>query len=402
MNEQIIPSFHQLNHTLSDEIYLNTGTCAPSINFVTESIIETYKKQEKLQLYPWIEAEQAFDSVRQRLADLLDVHHDQIVVTENTTQGLNMFLHGLHWRTDDEIITTNGEHVSSLAPCFSIAQRYGVKVRIIDILNKTDDEIVDEISHVVNDKTKLLLVSHITWNTGRVLPIEKLCALARAANVYSLIDGAQAVGQMNVNPVQIGCDVYAFPGHKWLLGPLGTGSLYMRGEIIQAISPINPGYYSIEGFKWDGTLKWKQSGQKFESSTRNVAPFVGLARSIVFIQEIGIHNIEKRIHILSEQLRTNLELLQGVKVNDMNSQIVHGLISCTIDKIDYHDLVEFLAKKNIFTRSITRPKGLRISVHAFNTEEELTTFISVLEKGIRKLRKHPFVQLNTDSYLLHE
>ncbi|MFC7442272.1 aminotransferase class V-fold PLP-dependent enzyme [Laceyella putida] len=381
------PRFQDLCPQLGASLYLNTGTCAPLLDPIHEAIAQANHFLQYPSAKPWLFTENACTQVRLKLAALLRAHPDEIVLTENGTFGLNTVIAGIPWREGDEIIITSHEHVSSLIPCFSIAKRYHLKVTILHLHGKTDEAVIGELLQLINKRTRLIIMSHITWNTGRILPVAEICQLARAHQVFTLIDGVQGAGQIEVDVKAIGCDAYALSGHKWLLGPTGTGACYVSASLLEQLWPLASGYCSITGFSLDGEIDWKTNSEKLEYSTKNTALYTGLGRSLELLEQYQLPAITSHIHCLATWFKEQLQLLSGVTLFTDLTFPTSGLVSCHIDGVSYEAVLEHCHKQRLYIRYLPRPEGIRFSIHAFNSQEELIRALMIFEEAIAYGRK---------------
>ena len=222
--------------------YLNTGTNGPLPKLAVDAMQKEIEKEFREGRYlPFIKELYAdMDIVRNHLSGMLGASYEEIALTQSTTEGLNIILWGLRWKPGDEVITTSMEHPSGLAPLALIKSRYGIVVKYVDVEygEKYDEsKFLFDVEQMITDKTRLLLISHVSFSTGLTFPLKKITDLCHANNVYVLVDGAQGVGAIPVNMHELGVDFYAFTGRKWLCGPEGVGALYVSRKRISEVDP---------------------------------------------------------------------------------------------------------------------------------------------------------------------
>ena len=205
---------------LKNSIYMNTGGTGPLPITVLSEIHDTYEKIGE----GGPDVNTIRDPIKSRLEDtrdvishLLNVSSDEITFTRSISEGLSIIAYGLDWVTGDEVIVTDEEHPSSILIWLSLAKRYGVKVRKLQ-LQRSKEDYLRSLENLINDKTKLISLSHVTTDTGTRLPAKEICNLAHSKNVMVGFDGAQSVGQFEVDLKDMDCDFYAGTGHKWVLG----------------------------------------------------------------------------------------------------------------------------------------------------------------------------------------
>jgi L-cysteine/cystine lyase len=191
--------------------------------------------------------------VRMRVADLVGAHADQISLTSSTTDGCNIALAGLDLAPDDEIVTTDQEHFGLAGPVFAS----GARVRVARVGDLSGDELVDAIAAEVNERTKLVAVSHVLWTNGHVVDVH---AVRGRTGVPILVDGAQSVGAIDVDVGEL--DFYTVSGQKWLCGPESTGALYVRD--VDALRVARPGYFAQESFEPGGEFVVRAGATRFD------------------------------------------------------------------------------------------------------------------------------------------
>lgn len=213
-------------------VYLNTGTNGPLPQRSHETLLSQATvelEQGRIRPECYVHLQQEKNRVRGDLATLLGSASDEIALTHNTTEGMNIALMGLNWERGDEVVTATTEHPGGLNPLAVLRQRYGVRIHQIEIARK-DSHPMEELSRVLNPRTKAVILSHISWSTGMVLPMREMTELAHGVGALVICDGAQSGGMIALDVSDLGVDAYALSGQKWLCGPDGTGALFLRRE----------------------------------------------------------------------------------------------------------------------------------------------------------------------------
>ena len=293
---------------LQKSTYMNTGWSGPSPTRVLDRIRQTLEQEAaegpatpKFLLIQ----EVIFDAARKAVAAFLNADEEEIALTQSTTEGLNIVVNGLPWKQGDQVITFNLEHSSVLMPLFFLQQRYGVRIDVIELSPRESPEgILAKVREALSLDTKLVALSHIQYSCGLPMPLKEIGELVRDSGIHLLVDGAQAVGQMPVDLHDLGCDFYALPGQKWLLGPEGVGALYIRKELIPQVAPTAVSSSAVT--QWDPAgnyLPQETSMRKFHLTTQSAALAAGLVEAINFIQEIGVAEIQQRTLALASQLK---------------------------------------------------------------------------------------------------
>ena len=230
---------------LANLTYMNTGWSGPPPRRAAEAM----KARTDLEMDRGPTTADVYESggqiqaaARRAAARLLNAPLDSVLVTRNTTEGLNIVMSGLDWREGDEIITCNLEHGSVLSPSFHAGLRYGVKVNVVSLdPHDSWDTIVEKFEAAFTANTRMVFVSHIQYSTGLRMPAERLAALARERGALIMLDGAQTGGHIHLDMTESGFDFYSIPGQKWVLGYEGVGALYIRPGLTEKVHPAHTG-----------------------------------------------------------------------------------------------------------------------------------------------------------------
>jgi L-cysteine/cystine lyase len=364
----------------NDFAYLNTGSSGPP----PYHVIEATRKADDLCSGPayldgvglfYRQAEYA-SQAREAAARLIGAGPDDVALTQNTTHGMNLGVASINWREDDEAISVTTEHPGCLAPLHNLKRRYGVKVRLVE-----PPVTPEKIDALLTPKTRLVALSHVDWTNGEVLPLQEICALARDRGVLSLVDGAQSIGNIEVDVPATGADMYALTGHKWVLGPEGMGAFYVRPGLA-AYSP-NVGFMSIPSpanFNAKGDYELRPDARRFEASTMSPALAAGFAAAVSAVYERGSAGFEE-IRWKADLLANHLSELPRVTVRSPRPA-QSGLVSFGVEGVEPDEVVERLLEQRFVLRYVPGPNTyVRASTHLFNTKEELVT----LAEAIRKL-----------------
>ena len=309
---------------------------------------------------------EAYTRAREAAARLIRAAPEDVALTQNTTHGMNLGVNSLIWKAGDEVISTTTEHPGCLAPLHALRDRFGVKLNLI-----SPPVTPEKIEESLNSKTRLVALSHVDWTTGEVLPLEEICAAARAHGALALVDGAQSIGNIPANVPETGADMYAFTGHKWLLGPEGMGALYVRPDC-RTHSP-NIGFLSLANpadFGADGDYRLHSGARRFEASTMSPALAGGFAQALEAAAgrgDAGLEEIHRRaellMDLLSENPRVTLHTPRPAQT---------GLVSFEVKGVPAKEAAERLLEQRFVVRFIPGPNHyVRASVHLFNPEEEL-------------------------------
>lgn len=369
---------------LDHNVYLNTGTFGPMPTVVADEIRRAYGEIEQQGTFSpaifWQMELEGFEAVRGQVAGLLHAQAAEIALTRNVTDGINIVLHGLDWRAGDEVILTDHEHPSGTVPWLALAERAGVQLRWLELLDDAD-EIVARFERLLGPRTRLAQLSHVSCLTGLRLPIERLCTLARQAGVLTLVDGAHAEGQFAVDVAALGCDFYAACGHKWLLGPQGVGMLFVRGNLIELLRPMWLGWDVAQPFdRLNRSYQLQTTAARFEQSTRAWPLYLAFGKAVEHIESIGLAEIEARVHMLRSQFIMDLSSIPGATVLSPIDPIMGtGLVTVRVAGWPYDVLQQRLWEEHrIITNVIREFDALRFSLAFFTSEAELNITLEAI------------------------
>ncbi|OUN01681.1 MAG: hypothetical protein BAA04_00895 [Firmicutes bacterium ZCTH02-B6] len=360
---------------LKEQVYLNTGVSGPPPARVVEQELAWVRRlaehgpgrMDVLQ-----ESTAELDRVRATLAKLIGARTEEIALTHNCSEGLAIVAAGLPLAAGDEVLVTDLEHISGLLPWFHLARQRGVRVRRVAAQRAHLQ--VDDVRASLSDRTRLICMSHVAYNTGAVLPVADVAALARERGIWLLVDGAQGPGQLPVDVKALGCHFYAAAGQKWLLGPDGTGFLYVDETATDAVAVTLIGWASVTHEDRPAEeFRFHPGARRFEVAGKHVPSFAALGEAAAMWQELDPVAVRARILSLVARLREALAGIPGVEVLSPGPEpLGSGLLVFRIDGVDAETAVNALWERHrIVCRWLPKPRAVRASVHAFNTEDDL-------------------------------
>ena len=338
-------------------------------------------------------ATQRYQDAHESISDFIGGKGGVTVFTRNTTEAINMVASGLDLQAGDRIVTTVVEHHSNLLPWIRLRQK-GIEVAIVQPGQDGIFEI-EAFDEAITENTQLVAVSHVSNVLGTVQPVREIATICKERGAYFLVDGAQSVPHFPVDVQQMGCDFFCFSGHK-MLGPTGTGVLWMRDTVDALVSPLMIGGGTVEDVTTDGyTLI---SGyQRFEGGTPNISGAIGLGRAVKYLEDLGMDAVYRHEEKLTARLLSGLAGIDHVIVQgpqDLKNRI--SVISFTIDKIHPHEVAYLLDEKAaIQVRSgdhccipLMRYLGLekgtvRASLYVYNNLAEIDLLIETIEEIAR-------------------
>ena len=367
----------------TSRIYLNNGTFGPMPTPVVQAMQERlqYELQNgRLGTEAFERMKSVYDEARTYVARLLNADVQEIALTDNTGEGMNIISFGINWQEGDEVITTNHEHISALAPLYQLRDRYGVVIHVADLGPLADRPALEVIEPLVTTRTRMIVLSHVTWTTGAVVDIAAVNRFAHERSIPVLIDGAQSAGDITIDVKALDVDFYAIPMQKWLCGPDGTGALYVNKASLHYITPTYVGYWSV---KHEPGIEWELAdfAQRFELGGRQTAALAGQTAVLKWMEEtVGNEWLFERIQALSTYTYNALKQIPKVKM--LTPQVgASGLIGFTLGDLDVTEVVKKLHDEhNIYIRNIPSTNSLRVSTGFYNTEEEIDTLVQALAK----------------------
>ena len=368
--------------TLRDKAYFNYGAQGILPEPALQAMIDYYRDLENhapLSTETGMANLEIFSKTRACLVEELNAEDQTLVLTENVSLGCNIALWGLDWRPGDHVIRTENEYPGVVAAIDALARRFQLKIDVVSV-PREPDRLLSELARIIRPETRLLSVSHITWDTGRILPIEAIVSLCRRHGVRVLVDGAQSAGALPLDLDRIGADFYAFTGHKWLCGPEGGGGLFIGRDAMKSLRPTFVGWRGIVMDQAGPRLH--ADGRRFEIGTSSVALLVGLQKAVELHRQWG-SGPERfaRARMLAVRFWQGLRTLAAeVRLECLQpDEPDAGLVFFRVPRCDGPSLARYLEAQNLFIRHIPTRDCMRASLHYLNLPEEVDRLIT----GIR-------------------
>ena len=373
---------------LADKSYFNYGGQGPMSRQALEAIYQAYEYLQTKgpfsgQVGMWIKEQT--ERTKQAIAQEINGPVDSITLTEDVTVGCNIPMWGLPWQAGDRLLISDCEHPGVVAIAQELGRRFQVGIDVCQLLPTVNGgDPVQVIADSLTPQTKLLVISHIFWNSGQVLPLGSVIKLCHERGVKVLVDAAQSVGMIPVDVTALNVDFYAFTGHKWWGGPEGLGALYVNPNLWETLAPTFIGWRGIITDQNAQPIRWQKGGKRYEIATSAYPLMFGLQRAIALQNEWG--DIEERyqqILHLSHYLWSKLQKINHVQCL-LNTAPTSGLVSFQLlDKKHHELLVTFLENQhNILLRTILYPSCVRACVNYFTTVEEIDQMLLRIEDFI--------------------
>lgn len=395
--------FPMLNQTMHQKplVYLDSAATAQKPLAVIDAITDFYRKHYgtvhravyELALHSTTEYQHAREKVRAFLNAAKD---EEIIFTRGTTESINLVAYSFgkaFIKPGDEILISAMEHHSNIVPWQLLCEDRGAVLKVIPI-NEKGELLMDEYAKLLNPRTRLVAITHISNSLGTLNPIKQIVAMAHQTGAKVLVDGAQSAPHLKVDVQDLDVDFFVFSGHK-LMGPTGIGVLYGKADLLNQMPPYQGGGDMIEKVTFEKTT-YNVLPLKFEAGTPMIAEVLGLGAAIDYIQSIGLDAIRNWEHELLTYATQQLEQVPGLKIIGQAAQ-KGALISFVIERIHPLDIGTFLDLRGIAIRTghhcaqpvmrfFNTPATARASFACYNTKEEVDYLVSSLQDTVRRLK----------------
>ncbi|MDI1233928.1 MAG: aminotransferase class V-fold PLP-dependent enzyme [bacterium] len=322
------------------------------------------------------------NKTKNQLAELVGCNYDELIITRNTTESLDIIISGIDWKKDDEAVMCSQDYGSMLDMFKQQSKRFGIVNKIIEIPldPKTDEEIVDLYAKAITPKTRLLMICHMINITGQILPVKKICDMAHNKGVDVLVDGAHAIAHIDFKISDLNCDYYGSSLHKWLGAPLGSGILYVNKNKIKSIWPL----FGELAYEDTDIRKLNHTG------TISVPSDIAIRHAIEFHTAMGIKRKEERLRFLKTYWTDKIKNEPNIFLNTPSDpQRSCGIANVGIKNMKPSDLAQILMFEfKVWTVAIDSANvhGVRITPHLYTNTDDLDTFVMAL-KTIAKRTK---------------
>jgi cysteine desulfurase/selenocysteine lyase len=334
-------------------------------------------------------AHERIEGTYQAIAELIGSAPEEIALVENATRAWDMAFYSMRFRAGDRILTGRAEYASNVIAFLQAARRTGAHVEVVPD-DETGQVDVDALARMLDERVKLIAITHVPTNGGLVNPASEIGRICRSANIPFLLDACQSVGQMKTDVADLQCDILSATGRKFLRAPRGTGFLYVRKSMIEQLEPV---MLDLHAAQWVDPDRYeiRKDARRFENWESGVAARIGLGVAVRYALGWGLQAIEVRVEQLAAVLRARLEMLPNVRVRDKGARRC-AIVSFSLDGESPGSVEKRLRGENInvsvseasSTLFDMKERGLssliRASVHYYNTEGEIDRLIQALER----------------------
>jgi cysteine desulfurase / selenocysteine lyase len=382
-----------------DRLRADTAGCEQSIFFnnagaslqprpVVARVTEHLRLEERIGGYEASDAvADELAGVYASLARLLNCAPEEVALQESATRAWDSAFYSFQFAPGDRILTAASEYASNYIAFLHVGERTGVEICVVDS-DASGQLDIEAMRRLLDDRVKLIALTHMPTNGGLVQPAAEVGRLAREANVPFLLDACQSAGQINLDVEALGCDMLSATGRKFLRGPRGTGFLYVRTSLLPR---LRPAVLDMRAADWVATNKFelRPDAKRFESWESSAALRLGMGAAVEYALALGLSNIERRVQSLAALLRRRLGEINGVTVHDQG-RVLSGIVTFTLEPHSAQAVMGHLKRNHISVRITDRfaarldleRRGLnelvRASVHYYNTEEEVDRFCKIL------------------------
>jgi len=391
------PALHQKVHG-KPLVYFDNGATSQKPQHVIDTLTRYYSA-ENANIHRGVhylseQATAAYETARDKVRGFINARSaKEIIFVRGTTEAINLVAqsYGRNFLKDgDEIVVSAMEHHSNIVPWQMLCEQVGARLRVIPI-NHDGEIVMDEYRRLLNERTRLVSVTHVSNALGTVVPVKEIVALARQRNVPVLIDGAQAVPHLRIDVQDLDCDFYAFSGHK-VFGPTGIGVLYGREALLERMPPYQGGGDMISLVTFEKT-HYNVLPYKFEAGTPHIAGGIGLGAAIDYLNGLDWHLVSAHEHELLSYATEALAEFQPVRVIGTAREKA-GVISFVIDHIHAHDVGTILDQEGVAVRAghhcampvmqrFGVPATTRASFAFYNTKEEIDVMVRALRRVLK-------------------
>ncbi len=397
--KKVRADFPVLHQTVNGKplVYLDNASTSQKPQAVIDSLVQYYSADNS-NVHRGVHtlsqrATDHYEEARTKVRNFLNAESDhEIIYVRGTTEGINLVAHSFGRQNigeGDEIIVTAMEHHSNIVPWQILCQEKGAYLKVIPI-NDQGELLMDEYEKLLNPRTKLVSIVHQSNALGTINPAKEIIDLAHSRGVPVLLDGAQSVQHMTIDVRELGCDFFAFSGHK-LYGPTGIGVLYGRAELLDSMPPYQGGGEMIKSVTFEKTI-YNDLPHKFEAGTPDIAGAIGLGAAIDYVSNLGMGNIQAYEHELLEYGTECLSSIEGLSIIGTAKE-KGAVLSFVMEGIHPHDIGTILDMEGIAVRTghhcaqpvmdrFGIPATARASLGLYNTKEEIDALVKGIDRAI--------------------
>jgi L-cysteine/cystine lyase len=363
-----------------NSVYLNAGTWGPLPTRAADAMrarIDEVETRGRIGSAGYAEFTRVRDGARAAFAEAVSSDPERIALTHSTSGAMNLVLGGLDFAEGDEIVTTDNEHAGLLEPLAALVRRRGVVVRVAEALHGADP--LDAVVSLIGPRTRLVALSHVLWANGRILPLREIADAAHAVDAPVLVDGAQGVGAIDVDPAALGVDAYGGPGQKWLCGPNGVGFLWLADGFEERLEVSAASYYTRD-FRSEGAPFWP-GARRHDGASLSTAGFAGLTAAVEFRRQL-VGWSEGAVQMADVRARC-VGLLAEVPGLTLQAEAPGAapLVAFTLAGHSAEEVIEILERSGVLARSLPGLDWVRASLGYWVSDSDLERLAAALRSA---------------------
>ncbi len=379
-------------------VYLDSAASAQQPQQVIDAV-SNYQSKDHSNVHRGVHtlshrATEAYEGARDRICRFINAtSRREVVLTKGTTESINLVAQSFarpRLGSGDRIVITHMEHHANIVPWQIVCEQTGAEL-VVAPIDERGQLVLDALYDLLDERAKVLAIGHVSNALGTINPVADICRVARDRGIPVVVDGAQGVPHGQVDVQALGCDFYAFSGHK-MFGPTGTGVLFGREALLDAMPPYQGGGDMILEVRFDGTV-YNELPYKFEAGTPNIAGVIGLGAAVDYLQDVGLDRIAAHEHRLLEIMMSRLADIDGLRLIG-TADLKASVQSFVVAGVHPHDIGTLLDEQGVAVRTghhcampVMRffdvPGTARASLALYNTEEDVDRLIDALERAIR-------------------
>jgi selenocysteine lyase/cysteine desulfurase len=355
--------------------YFDHAAVAPLPRRTGRAMRAWVDEQERNGCVNWPGWEQKLEGYRRDVARLIGARPEEIAYVTSTTQGIGLVAEGFPWREGDNVVTAAEEYPSNLYPWMNLADR-GVTLRQVE---SRDGRVwLEDLAAAMDDRTRLLTISHVEWASGFRNDLDALGELCRSRGIAFFVDAIQGLGPLTIDVSRTPIDFLAADGHKWLLGPEGAGLLYVRGEWIDRLRPLGVGWHSVVGSYNNpkNEFRLKPNAQRWEGGTFNMPGIQAFGESVGLLLEVGPEAVSRRILDRAEAVREAARSAGWAVYGSTRAEDLSGIVALTREGTDPTAFARFARDRGVALAC--RRGRVRVSPHIYNDADDLARLAEVL------------------------
>ncbi len=392
LSEQEVGRIRSDFPVLKEVIHLASAAVGPmparSIRAIKESLDRAYKA------WDWSWARETLKQCKETISHLINSNPDEVALIRSTTEGINAIASGISWKKGENMVIDDLEYPANVIPWYHQARMHGLEVRVVK--SKNGSLSLESFQEKIDERTRVVAVSHVQFVNGFRIDLKKLSKVVHEAGALLFVDAIQSLGALKVDVKELNVDAISAGGYKWLCGPIGTGLLYIRKEVIEEINPAHIGFESLDEEEERGLwldlvtgLRYvrdycslSSKAKRFEYGSRNAALVAGLKSSIEYLLEIGMNRIERRVEELADYLMKRVEEEGYSTITPKEKGQRAGIVNFN-PGIDLRreeaagKLSSKLRKRGILIS--VRGGGIRVSCHFFNTYDDIERLLDAIK-----------------------